>query len=54
MGSFNLPKQRCEGGTILFPIFQVKTLRLWFINNLGSHCYKGLAKEIQTVVYLNH
>lgn len=54
MVSFNLPTRRCEGGSIMIPIFQVKTCRLRFINNLGSHCYKVLAKEIQTVVCLNH
>lgn len=44
MGSFNLPKNMVVRGTIIFPIFpvtlQVKTFRLLFINNLGSHCYK--------------
>lgn len=39
MVSFTLPKQRCEGGSVVIPLFQVKTFRLWFISNLGSECW---------------
>lgn len=38
MVSFNLQKQPYEIGTMIIPIFQLKTFKLWLRNNLGSHC----------------